>query len=74
MARPDPHKHPPNDMDYKNPNSELIMKDLLIVAHDNLSSDLRQIMMTIDSEKFIEAGHNTFKLEHGIFHAYKNVY
>lgn len=31
-------------------------------------------MMTIDSEKFIEEGHNPFKLEHGIFHAYKNVY
>lgn len=41
VARPDPQKHPPNDLDFKDPNSELIMKDLLIVAHDNLSSDLR---------------------------------
>ena len=74
VARPDPHKHPPGDMDYKDPNSEMILKDLLIVAHDGESSDMRKIMMTIDEEKFIDAGHSIFKLEAGIFQAYKNVY
>ena len=74
VAAPDPHRHPPGDMDYRDPNSEMILKDLLIVAHEGQSSDMRQIMMTIDEEKFIEDGHSVFKLEHGIFHAYNNVY
>lgn len=54
VARPNPDTLPPNDLNYKQPESEMILEHLLIVAHEGESADLREIMMTIDSSKFIE--------------------
>jgi hypothetical protein len=74
VARPNPDTIPPNDLNYRMPDSELILEHLLIVAHEGESADLREIMMTIDSEKFNQAGHSSMKLADGIFQAYKDVY
>lgn len=74
VARPNPDVIPPNDLDYKRPEAEMILEHLLIVAHEGESADLREIMMTIDSAKFIEDGHTQLLLEHGIFQAYMDVY
>lgn len=52
VARPNPDLIPPNDLNYRMPDSELILEHLLIVAHEGESADCREIMMTIDSEKF----------------------
>ena len=34
VARPDPDKHPPDDMNYKDPDSEVVLENLLIVSHE----------------------------------------
>ena len=52
VARPNPDMIPPNDLNYRMPDSELILEHLLIIAHEGESADLREIMMTIDSDKF----------------------
>ena len=41
VAKPDPDKPPPNDLDYKSEYAELIMEHLLVIAHDSDSSNLR---------------------------------
>ena len=74
VAKPDPDKPPPDDMDFKNEDSEMVLKDLLIVAHEGESAGLREIMMTQEIEKFIEYGHTKVKLIDGIMQAYKSIY
>lgn len=74
VARPDPDKLPPDDMDYKKPESELVLEHLKIVAHEGEARHIRQIMMTIEAEKFDMAGHSKLRLEEGIFRTYKDVY
>ena len=62
-------------MDYKDPNSECVLQDLLIVTHQQEGGDdLRQIMMTLEAEKFDMTGHTGLKLEHGIYQSYLQVY
>jgi hypothetical protein len=41
VARPDPSKRPPDDMDYKDPDAELVFENLLIIAHEGEQGDLR---------------------------------
>lgn len=74
MAAPDPDKIPPNDLNYLSPDSELILEHLQVVAHEGQSAGLREIMMTIDAEKFVEEGHTPLKLEDGIFQTYMDIY
>lgn len=74
VARPDPDKLPPDDMNYKDPNSEIVLENLLIVAHEGEARHMRQIMMTIEAEKFDMAGHSKLRLEEGIYRTYKDVY
>lgn len=61
-------------MDFRNPNSELVLENLLIVAHQGESGDLRQIMMTLEAEKFDATGHSKLRLEEGIFRSYQDVF
>lgn len=74
VARPDPDKPPPDDMSYTDPGSEIVLKDLCIVAHSSTGDDMREIMMTIEAEKFDVSGHTSIKLQDGIYRTYKDVY
>ena len=75
VARQDPNKLPIYDLDFKDENSESILRDLVIVNQSGQADMTRRIIsMTMAAQMFEEEGHTNIKLSDGIVQAYMDVY
>jgi len=75
VARQDPNKLQIYDLDFKDENSEGILRDLVIVNQSGQADMTRRIIsMTMAAQMFEEEGHTNIKLSDGIVQAYMDVY